>query len=198
MLAVPYKGGGEELIEVLIQDPTYDHSKLSKVTFLDELKKDIAVFFKEFKIAETDIGLGAAWPVFMVRIVVLFFLGKPINENLKAWIELASKFSNFIKKIRENLLAFWVDNRGATLIALLYVIKSYNKSVKSIELLGVIPVFFKIIPQRSPKHLDHHPDALYISAFRVNNEFVHVVGVKSKGMIKFQYIFDDSDFQLLS
>ncbi len=194
MLAVSNKSGGKELIEVLIPDPTYDNPKLSKVTFLDDLKKDIAVFFKKYKLTETDIGLGADWPMFMVSILGLFFLGKPINENLKAWIELANKFSNFIKKIRERLLAPWVDKRGAILIALQHVIKSHNKSVKSIKLLGVIPILFKIIPQRSSKHLDHHPNALYISAFRVNNDFVYVIGVKSKGMIKFQHIFDESEF----
>lgn len=171
MLAVPDKSEGEELIEILIQDPTYDNPELDRDIFLNELNNDISVFFKKYELTETDIGLGADWPVFMVCILSLFFLGKRINENLKAWIELAGKFNNFIKKIRDKLLELWVDKRGATLIALQNVIKSHNKSVKSIELLGVIPVFFKIIPQRSSEHLDHHPDALYISAFRVNNDF---------------------------
>lgn len=129
-----------ELIEVLIPDPTYDNPELSKVTFLEDLKKDIVVFFKNYELAEIDIGLGVSWPMFMLFIPGLFFLSKPINENLKAWIELASKFSKFIKKIREKLFAYWVDKRGATLIAILHVINSHNKIIKSIEFLGVIPL----------------------------------------------------------
>lgn len=97
------------MIEILVPDPTYDHPERSKDAFLEELRQDLADLSKEYELTDADAGYGADWPVILASIGGLLFLGKPINENLDAWIALAKKFTRFVAKVRQKWSAPRVD-----------------------------------------------------------------------------------------
>ena len=179
-------------MEILIPDPTYDHPERNREKFLAQLHQELAELSSDYELSEADAGHGADWPVILVSIGGLFFLGKRINENLDAWIALAKKLGAFLAKAKERWSSPRLDQDGAILIALLRVLATHDRPIQSIELAGVIPSWFQVFPKKSAKRLDHHPDALYVSSFRVNDETIYVLGVKSNGTIEFEHNFSMS------
>lgn len=178
-------------MEFMIADPTYDHPDRDRDIFLSELRMEAESLSPEIALSDTDAGHAADWPMILVVISGLFFLGKPINENLDAWLDLGRKLSGFLKRVREKWAAARFDETGCVLLAIDHLSKSQT-SIRTIEVIGTIPAHFQVFPMRRSETLSHHPDALYVIALRVNDEKVHVVGVKSKGNIEFEHSFNVS------
>ena len=84
-------------LEITFNDHLYtSEDSESPEAYLDEKKRldhKVRELFPESKIEviETNLGFGADWPTFTAVITGLYFLGKPILENLDAWVELGNR-----------------------------------------------------------------------------------------------------------
>ena len=179
-------------MEILVSDLTYDHPERDRATFLAELEHELRQLSPEYGLSEADAGHGADWPVILATLGGLFLLGKPINENLEAWISLAKKLGAFVQRAKERWLAPRLDEDGAILIGLSRVLEIHDKPPRSVEHVGTVASWFQVFPLKDPSRLDHHPDALYVTSFRVDDEVIYVLGVKSKGTIEFEHQFSTS------
>jgi hypothetical protein len=176
-------------MQLLIPDPTYDHPERSKEEFLIELRTELKGLSSEFNLIDADAGHGADWPVVLAILGGLFFLAKPINENINAWLALAKKLGGMVERVRKKWGAARLDERGCILLALNRLMETHKGPIRSLELMGTVQALFQVFPWKDPKRLDHHPDALYVIGFRVNDERIHILGVKSKGTVEFEKDF---------
>ena len=69
-------------MQIIVFDPTYDDVSRDRERFLKELRAEISIISNEFELRGTKISEGADFPVIVVIVAGLFFLGKPIHENL--------------------------------------------------------------------------------------------------------------------
>lgn len=132
----------DEIPKVYIPDPTYYHPDYypgldeaeASERCMQELSAELNLSLKQ-----TSIGAGADLPAFaaelfsnpaLIGLIPLFFLGKPINENLEGWLSVMQKFQSALEKMKP------VFNRSA---ALLYALFKYKNTVEpeitSIQLL---------------------------------------------------------------
>src|SRR5579862_993527 len=91
----------ETAIRIFFSDPA-----LNDVPGYEPIKRELEEQFG-LKLDYTSIGTGAAEGAYVARLildnlpamlVVLFFQGKRINENLDAWIELGNRLSAFMQR----------------------------------------------------------------------------------------------------
>lgn len=183
-------------MELIIPDPNpYPQTEAERDNFLSTLRLELQPLSDEFTVDYTDIGRGAAWPAILVTVALLsssvFFLGKRIEENLDAWISLGERFKAFIERATAKSHSPLIDQEGACLLALHEVVEKHPDSIRVLEYEHVLASWFDPRdPQiRSPDRLDHHPEALYVMAMRVNDGFLYVVGVKSSGFVEFVHRF---------
>lgn len=176
-------------MELIINDISYDNPDIDHSSVLIDIRAELEYLSKDIALEERDIGQAADWPVILAIISGLYFLGKPIQENLDAWISLSQRFLTLIKKLHTRFRSCRIDLNGATLLALTEIL-AREDSINNINMASSVEIPFYELELLNPIHLDHHPDALYIQTFRVNNRRLHVLGIKSKGTIEFHHIFD--------
>ncbi len=127
-------------IFVLVVDETYGCDEETYISdsenYRRQLERDFRVTF-----VPANIGAGADIPSFLtviatasvpVWVVVLgaFFLGKPINENLTAWREIAAKLRRFFSR------PVVLSRNGAAVIAVDAVLEQMGGLPKSIHLVS--------------------------------------------------------------
>jgi hypothetical protein len=88
---------GDREVQLILADASYDHPEVDRDALLAAARELMAELSGEIEVTDSDIGKGADWPVFLVTLGGLFFLGKRINENLQAWLELAQKIANLLR-----------------------------------------------------------------------------------------------------
>lgn len=186
------KHDGRDYLELLIPDPTYDHPERDRPTFLADLRETLEELGTPFDLRDTDIGPAAGLPAILVVLSGLFFLGKPINENLDAWIALGRKFGPVVRRIATRFAEPRLDENGAVLLALCDLLDSLGDELRSVEIVARQTVPFWMFELRDAAVLDHHPDSLYILTLRVNNAKLFVFGIKSKGAIEFRHVYEAS------
>ncbi|AZL59954.1 hypothetical protein EI545_14605 [Tabrizicola piscis] len=131
-------------ISIFILDETYDGDEDTweehSARYREGLENEFGVPF----VAE-NVGPGADIPAFLTTIatvsvplwsvvIATFFLGKPLNENLAAWIEIGKRIKSFFG--RPVLLA----RHGASVVAVEVVFSEMGGLPKSIRLLSYRPV----------------------------------------------------------
>ena len=105
-------------MQIIVSDPSYDHEdEVDRDEFIAQLNTELDQLSEEIALRDGDIGPAASWPVIIATLSGLFFLGKPINANLDAWISLAKKLASVLKWIVSKCGVYRVDEAGATLIA---------------------------------------------------------------------------------
>lgn len=102
-------------MELIFPDALYDSPEWEEGKYSKKLLSQLAKIDPEASVADIDIGHGAGWPVVLVEIFKgvdwsqlftitslggIFLLGKKINENIDAWIEIGKKFIKLIEKIK--------------------------------------------------------------------------------------------------
>jgi hypothetical protein len=179
-------------MELIIADPTYGHSDRDRDKFLSDLKDEISGITHNFELSDVDIGFAADGPAILVIFGGLFLLGKPINENIEGWLNLSSRFVSFIKKISRKFGSYRIDESGASLIAIDIIIKKEKGNISSIEKITSTVIPFNTFPLKNSKHLDQHPDNLYVQAYRINDERIYLIAVKSNGKIVFKHEYNIS------
>ncbi len=137
---MPQPTEGKTEIFVLVIDETYDGDE---ETYEEDSERYRVSLEKEFncEFSEANIGPGADIPAFLTIIATtqvplwttalgVFFLGKPINENLDSWLEIGRKVRSFFGK--RVVLA----RNGAAAIAVEAVCEEMGGMPKTLRLLS--------------------------------------------------------------
>lgn len=99
-------------MQVIVPDPSYDREdKVDRTEFVRELELKFADLSDSVSIRDSDIGRAADWPAILLTVSGLFFLAKPVNDNLDAWAVLAKKFRAVLAWAASKCGAFRVVNR---------------------------------------------------------------------------------------
>lgn len=184
-------------MELIFNDPYYDSAEeWEEGKYAKELAVELSEFDETIIAVDTSIGLGADWPVVLVKIFNnvdwasfltiagpsgLFLLGDKINKNIDAWLEIGKK----LKKLAKKLQPTRIDENAATLMALNDILENTGKKIDFSVSLEIIE--FKLVPPGKSK-LDKRPDALYLITVRIPGK-VFVYGIKSNGNIEFKHEF---------
>jgi len=179
-------------MELIVVDPTYDHEGRDPNEFLSALRRELSGVSKTFDCRDVDIGFAADWPAILAIFTGLFFLGKPINDNIEAWFSLAKKFKSMLKQIAQKFGHYRIDETGATLLGISIIASQENEDIADIQQISSNEIQFNNFPLKDPGHLDHHPDNLYVQVYLVNKARIYVFGIKSKGTVEFQHTFNTS------
>lgn len=155
-------------MELIFPDPYYDSEREGE-DYAPALKTLLAPYDPQATVYGTDIGHGADNPSFLVQIFssvdwstllsagagTVFFLGKKINENIEAWLEIGEK----VRTLVEKLLPSRIDELAAAVLVLKKLEEKLDK--KNNLSITVQLVEFAPIPWGKYK-LDKRPDALYL------------------------------------
>lgn len=185
-------------MELLFRDETYPHDG-DFDAFLKALEADLVQSDSQVYLRSANIGKGADYPVVLAQIfagfswpsaaivagpIAFFFLGKKIKENADAWLDLAKRFSELLKR-RKPLR---VDAKGGFLIAL-DVLRNENSQISefdvSIQTVEHVDLGSMI---RTIGNLDRNPDATYQITFYRHGES-HTFIIESTGEIVFRRHF---------
>jgi len=181
-------------MEIIFPDPYYDSEREGE-DYTPELKALLSQFDPTVNVYKTNIGHGADNPAYLVQIFssidwstlltagagAAFFLGKKINENFDAWLEIGGK----VQKLVEKLSPSRIDEFAATALVLKQLEGKLDK--KGNLAVTVQLVEFRPVPWGKYK-LDKRPDALYLITVK-NGGKAHIVGIKSDSSIAFQHEF---------
>lgn len=117
-----------DLVKIYIADKTYDNFDGEEEENSRNYKKRIEQEH-DIKLTAANIGAGADFPAFLWAVALapfaIFFLGKKINENLDAWVEIGKKIEEMLNK--KELICF---NKAGAAIWALYQSKLYTKNPK--------------------------------------------------------------------
>ena len=180
-------------MELIFPDILYDSSEWEEGKYSKELLSRIVQFDPEASATDTDIGHGADCPVVLVQIfnnvdwsqlftlagtIGVFLMGKQINENIDAWIEIGKKFKKLITKNKPER----VDEHAAVLLVI-------DELQRHTQLTGVAIsvqiVEFKPVPW-GKGILGKRPDSLYIVTAKTENKAI-IYGIKSNMKIEFKH-----------
>ena len=180
-------------MELLFPDALYDSSEWEEGKYSKELLSHMVQIDPEASVTDTDIGHAADWPVVLVEIFKnidwsqlftiagvggVFLMGKQINENIDAWIEIGKKFGKLIEKIKPAR----VDEHAAVLLVINELQKPnlLNGARISVQIVEFTPV------EWGNGILGKRPDALYIITIKTDNKFI-IYGMKSNMKIEFKH-----------
>jgi hypothetical protein len=161
-----------ETLEVFIVDATYDRDDSFKSSSLLRKKFEL---ISGSPLKEENIGSGADLPAFLLEystfipFLALFFMGKQINENLSAWMDIIKK----MQALSDEATVYF--NRWA---AALWGIYKANLSSKDITLIS-----YKSFNRRIDDicHLESHFQSFLIE---VNAPYQDVSDVTHEFLIK--------------
>lgn len=130
-------------------------------------------------VEDGNIGFGADWSVVIASFSKLFFIGKSINENLDAWLDLSRK----LKRFKNARIARFDDNGLKALLlgfADNHIVGGINNSFQYgfILIRGDSPIL-------SPAYkIEESPELICILAVH-NQEKGHLYSAKSDGTITY-------------
>jgi hypothetical protein len=191
--------GEEQRMEVLIADATSTDFDGDPKIWQAALERELRGFDLSVAIGKSDIGPGADWPMILAAFSAIgsvFLLGESVEKGLDAWIRLARRFRELVARLRNNFGATRVDETGAKLLALNRIAEE-ESTLASVEavVLGLVPIHQ--FEDRNPARLDSRVDALYLHAYRVNNQSIYVIGITARGEIEFVKKYGSSWFDFL-
>ncbi len=197
---------GFEIVSSTLDEDKYDWEKEEyRSEYLDDIVKtlgELGVKSEEVTFERTGVGVGASADaialIMAAGLTVLlagkrvFLSGKTINENLDAWIELAKKLRNVLKKVKAN----YVSQPFAAALALEEIIKS-NPNARMFDLEAS---FIEVVPNSSmdvsglatkggrpiQEVFRYQQMRYYLFVFRTE-DMVHVICVRSTGKIEFHH-----------
>ncbi len=183
-------------MELIFSDALYDTADWEEGKYSKELFSHIVQIDPEASVTDTNIGHGADWPVVLVELFKgvdwsqvftvagvggVFLLGKQINENIDAWIEIGKK----IRKLIEKMKPARVDEYAAILLVIndLKKMNLQNGASISVQVVPFTPV------EWGEGILGKRPDSLYIISVRLEDRLI-VYGMKSNMKIEFKHEFN--------
>lgn len=185
-------------MELIFADTHYDTQGYIVGKYSSELLPSLTAYDDNARVTDDDIGYGADWPVVVASIFesvdwnsvfkisaipAIFFLGKKINENIEAWLEIKDKLISLIKKIKPTR----IDEKAALLIII-------DDFVKSKQNLNGIEIVLKVHNYNSGfklnQSLSKQSDSLYIFQIETDDKF-YIYGIKSDTQIIILSLRDD-------
>lgn len=182
-------------MEILFTDPYYD-SQTPEMDYSPELIEHLSPYDTGVAVYNTNVGHGADCPAYLVQIFssvdwstfltasgagATFLLGKKINENIEAWLEIARK----VQKLVGKLSPYRVDENAATLLAMGEL--QDRAPIKGNIDISVQLIEYSPVPWGKFK-LDKRPDAMYVITIKTG-ERAHIYGIKSNAQIVFNHEF---------
>jgi hypothetical protein len=178
-------------LEILFSDPYYDTPEWDAERFRHEIASEVISEDPSARVVLTDVGLAADSPSVLVELfsgidwkallapaaITLFFMGDRIEKNVDAWIKLAKRVQDILKRRPPTR----VDERAAVLLAI--------SGIEERELVSGFQASVQIVvltPGPGVKgRLDSRPDALYCVTIHAEDA-VWVLVIKSSGHILFK------------
>ena len=186
-------------MELIYNDKYYDSPEYEEGKYTNELLIELQNYASDIKTRDIIIHQGADWPVVLVDLFSsiewtsilkasvmpgVFFLGKKINENLEAWVEIGKKLKKIFKKNQPAR----IDEQAAFTIAL-------NDMINLDKSIIIDEVILKIHNYNSNSDiyssLKSRPDSLYLFEITTHKGFF-VYAIRSDGKISFKYKFGNT------
>jgi len=186
-------------MELIYNDKYYDSPEYEEGKYTNELLIELQNYASDIKTRDIIIHQGADWPVVLVDLFSsiewtsilkasvipgVFFLGKKINENLEAWVEIGKKLKKIFKKNQPAR----IDEQAAFTIAL-------NDMINLDKSIIIDEVILKIHNYNSNSDiyssLKSRPDSLYLFEITTHKGFF-VYAIRSDGKISFKYEFGNT------
>lgn len=174
-------------MELAVADPGYDHPDVDGNAALAETERAARELFPEVARRSANIGAGADFPVEILTLGGLFFLGDQIKKNLDAWLDLAKRFARFLQR---HGVGYRLDPVGADLIVLDEILQRFPE-VASVDRLFETEVVARELRFNPDGSLERTPERLYVRGFRVNGRSVVIAGLGSSGVLAFWHQYDD-------
>lgn len=164
-------------MEIIVIDSSYVNDELSENEFRDSVETLINEFSTEYKSSDADIGRGADWPAFVFEFLGLFFLGEKIEKNLNSWINLAKRFHAFVQNFTKELSTILIDAKGAELLAINHIAK--ENRIDKLEKISESVTRIGESQWLGDSKLIRFPFSIFSFSFRVNDEWVYIIGINS-------------------
>jgi hypothetical protein len=148
--------------------------------------RDLDVSAEQISITSTTTGYGAAGLTVLVAIGGVFFLGKRIQENIDAWLDLGAKLQAVVKKLHARHGEALLSEPAALALAL-RLLEEGGHSLKNAELMDseCFPVHNGVIPAPMVEKFSSQPDRFYLFAFEDGNSDVLIICLRSSGEVEF-------------
>lgn len=161
-------------------------------TFLRSLEAEVAAATESDRVEATRTSYGYGADAIAVAVVLsglsaLFLAGKPIHDNLHAWIKLGRRLGPLVRQLKERLGATRLSESAALAIAL-HAVADQEPNMRSVVLLSKA---LSRVPNNSLASEVHHlfrnhPDRYYVFTIEVGRAS-HVVGIASTGDVLFHH-----------
>jgi hypothetical protein len=179
-------------MDLIIPDPGYDHPDVDGEAALAETERAARELFPEVDRRSANIGRGADFPVEILTLGGLFFLGEHIKNNLDAWLNLGKRFKRFIER---QTATRRLDPIGADLV-LLGKLQEQFSTVQSLDRLFENEIIAWEVDWYPKGAFERCPDRLYVRGFRVNGSRIVIAGLASSGVVSFWHEYSD-EFRML-
>ena len=145
----------------------------------ESIKRKIG-FGRVDKVDVVNIGTGADWLVVLLIIDIalqLIKVGAELNDGIEGWIGIGKK----LRELYHRKKVVSIDMDGATALAIELIAQKEN--ISKLEKLHEDAVNLNDVAVMIPNNrgLSKKPHNYYIQAYRVNDESVYVIGIKSTG-----------------
>jgi hypothetical protein len=150
---------------------------------------DIAGEASEIRHEVTSIGRGASGIALLLVLTGIFLSGKNIEENLEAWIRLATRLGASLKKLRSLAGPVYLSEPAAAPLAFRAVLDR-APSPRSVRLTGssILVVDPATIGEQFHHVFQYVPERFYLYTFVVDDGDSHVVCIRSSGEIEFHHV----------
>ena len=159
---------------------------------LEDVKNEIHQIDSSVKFKEVNLGTNADWIAVLAiinGITSVLLVGDKIVKGIDGWINLAKR----IKGIFSRSEKVYIDKDTATILAIEHLSRVYK--IESIEKLNENIIALKDLSQmlsdRTEKDFIAKPFNVYFMTFKINDDIIISLGIRSDGEIKELYSFDD-------
>lgn len=174
-------------MEILLSIDNYEERACNDCLDFSESEKENIKKALDFehvtKVDSVNIGPGADYIVILLVVSIglqLIKIGAEINDGIDGWIGIGKKLHRLFR--RKKIVS--VDLEGATALAINLIAKKekidrleklQESTINLVDLSGMI---------RGNRGISKKPYNYYIQTYRVNNEDIYVIGIKSTGEVK--------------
>lgn len=158
----------------------------------ESIKKELNRIDFEVEIKDVNLGIGADWIAILAiinSVVNVLMIGDKLIKGIDGWVEVGKR----LKKIFKKADRVYLDNDAATILAIEYISKSVK--IQSLEKISEEIIYLKdlskMLLDRKSDDFISRPYNIYIHTYKINNELVKILAIRSDGEIKEIYSFDD-------
>jgi len=138
---------------------------------------------------DADLGGGADWWFSIIALIPgLFFMGKSIDSNIEAWINIGKKLKKILSKKKTLLL---IDKDAATTLAISEI--SAKTKINSLEIIKSTQLVENPWNGKGFEVNFAHLN-FYVFIFKVNEHEFFIFGIKSNGEVVFKEYFEGTEW----